>query len=148
MYGQLLTTVVFFNLTASKKAVVSVGLPRNDVYQREPDVFFMVSNVFTVFTLISGIQQDYQKILKAPWNQKFNILNEALGKVDQLVQNVDHSAGVFDKTIKEVIGVDLAIHDNLGELTNGVSGFIGNISHAVKKLADVKICQFGNVSGH
>jgi len=97
----------------------------------------VVKDVRNMQGLASGIQNDYQKILKAPWGQKFDLLTEALGKADKIVKGVSHSASIFDNTIKQVASVDLGVEESLKDLTNDVSGVIGNITDAVKKLATV-----------
>ena len=99
----------------------------------------LVENVDDMRGLTRGIKDDHQKILRAPWNQKINFLSEALGKADKLVQKVSNSAKLFDETIQKVVGVEFGIDDSLSDLTNGVSGVIGNLSEAIKKVSGITI---------
>ena len=97
----------------------------------------MIENFDEMKGLTSSMYNDYQKILKAPWSQKVNVLSDVLGKADKLVNKVAQSAELFDVTMKKVIGSDFGISDSLSDLTNGVSGVIGNLSEAVKKITVV-----------
>ena len=97
----------------------------------------MVDNFDEMKGLTSSMYNDYQKILKAPWSQKVNVLSDVLGKADKLVNKVAQSAELFDVTMKKVIGSDFGISDSLSDLTNGVSGVIGNLSEAFKKITTV-----------
>ena len=97
----------------------------------------IVNNVEDTRRLTRSIQEDYQKVLRAPWSQKFNVLTEALGKADKLVQKVSSSAKIFDDTIQKVTGQYLGVEDTLEGLTNGMSGVIGNLTEAVKKMSGI-----------
>ena len=90
--------------------------------------------VTNITSLSKGLAGDFQKLLRAPLSQKFKIFEGSLKKVNQILDSASNIASTIDKTVKEVTGTNLSLSTNLAGLTNGINGFIGNVSNAFQKV--------------
>ena len=118
---------------------VNVSRSLSDVVNKTDTVLkgaaLAMPDIRTIQGLATSVSQDYDKLLRAPWKQKFKIFENTLGKVDQMLNSTESIASVFDQTLKNISGIDFDLTDRFGNITNKVSGMIGNMSSAVKKVA-------------
>ena len=97
----------------------------------------VVKDVIKVKRFADDIGKDLKEIGKAPLDQKFKIFQKSLGKVDNILNETNQIAGTIDQALLEVTGADYNITSNLGTITGSMSGFLGNLSNAVKKVASI-----------
>lgn len=97
----------------------------------------VVKDIKEIKGYVNGIKSDYQKILAAPWSQKFHKLTDALGKVNKILTTSDKTSKTISKTVTELFGENNSISKDLSQLTNNASGWIGNLTTSVEKFETI-----------
>ena len=88
--------------------------------------------------LVGNINKDYKRIVSAPWKEKFQLLENVLGKVSKVFNTTDSIAETVQKTLQKISGKDVDLTGTLATITHCVTGDIGKLKTAVKEVASIQ----------
>ena len=86
---------------------------------------------------VVGIGEDLREIKTASLDRKFKILQNTFEKIDNVLDETNQAVGTIDQTLLEFTGEGDNITSHLGLITGFMSGVLGNLSTAVKKIVRI-----------
>ena len=94
---------------------------------------------------VVGIGEDLREIKTASLDRKFKILQNTFEKIDNVLDETNQAVGTIDQTLLEFTGEGDNITSHLGLITGFMSGVLGNLSTAVKKIVRIHSDVLGTI---
>ena len=91
-----------------------------------------VKDIITDKGLIDVIAKDLKEIKEVPVDQKSKILQKVLKKVERVLCKTNQ---IIDQGLLELKGDKYCVTSTLGKITGSISGYLGNLSKTIKKVA-------------